>query len=169
MVRAAALLALIAARLVRQPPEQARRLLPVGREFPAVGGKIRGLARFRLQPVADIVGGQARRREAFHGRCIGLACDHHGAPTLLEPVLWQRSARQREPALGRPRPAWRPKAAALGGLLEIFRQVGAHARERRDREVRQGKLPPGEFFIDIDIRGRGLQDDLRRNLGIGSV
>src|SRR6478735_4410574 len=56
------------------------------------------------------------------------------------------------------------KSAASGSALEVFPQVGAHARERRDGEIRQGELPPGELFIDIDIGGRSLQDDLGRNV-----
>ena len=81
------MLARIAARLGRQPPQEPRRFLPIGREFSAVGGKIGGLARLRLQPLADVAGGQARRREAFHGACVGLAYGHDGAPTVPEGTI----------------------------------------------------------------------------------
>src|SRR6478735_11186566 len=55
------------------------------------------------------------------------------------------------------------KSAASGSALEVFPQVGAHARERRDGEIRQSKFPSGELLIHLDIGGRSLQDDLGRN------
>src|SRR3954462_6661254 len=62
-------------------------------------------------------------------------------------------------------------SAASGSALEVFPQVGAHARERRDGEIRQSKVPSGELLIHLDIGGRRLQDDLggnvRNRIGVG--
>src|SRR5262249_22883133 len=53
----------------------------------------------------------------------------------------------------------------LRRLLEIFLEVCAHACERRNRELGQLKLAPGDLFVDVDIGGRGLQNDVLRHFG----
>src|SRR3977135_4024438 len=74
------------------------------------------------------------------------------------------------PRIGaRPRPyASSTSLEGLSRLLEIPLKVCAHARERRNREVGQRKLAPGDLFIDVDISGRGLQNDVLWDFGNGT-
>src|SRR5262249_55893955 len=60
------------------------------------------------------------------------------------------------------------KRSLLRRLLEIFPEVCAHADKRRSRELGQRKLEPGHLFIDVDIGGRGLQDDVLRDFRNGT-
>src|SRR5262245_6697908 len=78
------LLTLVAARLRRELPDEARRLLPIVGEFPPIGGKIGGLARLGLQPFANSGTGKASRREAFHRSRIAGAGGHCGTPDITQ-------------------------------------------------------------------------------------
>src|SRR5262245_65046332 len=93
------LLTLVAARLRRELPDEARRLMPIVGEFPPIGGKIGGLARLGLQPFANSGGGKASRREAFHRSRIAGAGGHCGTPDITQtpPTLPPNTVR-REPS-----------------------------------------------------------------------
>src|SRR5262245_6832886 len=80
--RRGGLLALVAARLRRELPDEARGLLPIVGELPPIGGKIGGLARLGLQPFANASAGKASRREAFHRSRIAGAGGHCGTPDI---------------------------------------------------------------------------------------
>src|SRR5262249_48661277 len=54
----------------------------------------------------------------------------------------------------------RLRSAVLRRLLEIFLEICAHAHEWCNGEVGQRELAPGDLFIDVDIGGRGLQNDV---------
>src|SRR5262249_18960459 len=112
------LLALIAARLRRKLPEEPRRLLPIVGEFPPIGGKVGGLARFGLQPLANPPARKTRRRPPVPRSRIAGARAHRGTPDITQtpPTLPpnSRSARTVTPPCRNTSSGSRVRARAAG-------------------------------------------------------